>query len=85
HRGNARLPVTITGENLPPGLHVAPTTIPNDTRGAVVLWADADAADWTGPIDLVATAEVDGQPIRRVVRPHSRVWNNSGTSLISRR
>lgn len=84
HRGNARSDVTITGEDLPPGLHVAPTTITNNTRGHVVLWADDNAPDWTGPIRLVATSTTDGKTIRRVVRPYSRVWNNSGTSLVHR-
>ncbi|AMV18849.1 hypothetical protein [Planctomyces sp. SH-PL14] len=84
HRGNARSDVTITGEDLPPGLHVAPTTITSNTRGHVVLWADDNAPDWTGPIRLVATSTTDGKTIRRVVRPYSRVWNNSGTSLVHR-
>ena len=84
HGGNARSDVTITGEDLPPGLHIAPTTITNNTRGHVVLWADENAPDWTGPIRLVATSTTDGKTIRRIVRPYSRVWNNSGTSLVHR-
>ena len=84
HRGNSRSDITITGENLPPGLHIAPTTITNDTRGSVVLWADADAPDFTGPIQLVASSQTDGKLLRRAVRPYSRVWNNSGTSLVHR-
>ena len=84
HRGNSRAAVTFTAENLPPGLHVAPTTIPNDTRGTLVLWADSDATDWTGPIQLFASTEVDGMLLRREVRSHSRTWNNSGTSLVQR-
>ena len=84
HRGNARSNVTITGEDLPPGLHVAPTSITSNTRGHVVLWADEDAPDWTGPIRLVATSTTDGKTIRRIVRPYSRVWNNTGTSLVHR-
>src|SRR5205085_2058643 len=50
-------PVTITAEGLPEGLHAAPTTINGDNRGVVVLWADADAADWVGPVKLTATAK----------------------------
>lgn len=84
HRGNARGAVTITGGNLPPGLHVATTTIPNDTRGVVVLWADDDAPEWTGPIDLIATTEIDGQVIRRRVRPYARVRSEQGSSVPTR-
>jgi hypothetical protein len=84
HRGNTRCNVTVTAENLPPGLHVAPTTITSDMRGPLVLWADADAPEYTGPLQLIATAEIDGQQIRRAVRSYCRVWNNSGTSLAMR-
>jgi hypothetical protein len=78
-------PVIVTAENLPPGLHAAPTTIDNNSRGVFVLWADADAPAWTGMIDLVATGVRDGQSFRREVRPYSRVWNNAGTSRPQRR
>jgi len=47
--------VTLTAEDLPPGLHAAPTVIPYNTRGVFVLWADDKAADFTGPIRLLAT------------------------------
>lgn len=84
HRGNTRQDITVTAENLPPGLHVATTTIPTDNRGVLVLWTDPDAPEWTGPISLTATANVDGREIRREVRSYSRIWNNSGTSLVQR-
>lgn len=80
HRGNVRCDVTITAEQLPPGVHLTPTTIVNDIRGTLVLWADADAPDFTGPIRLWATAEHEGRTIRREVRPYSRVRGNAGTS-----
>ncbi|MCA9222722.1 MAG: PPC domain-containing protein, partial [Planctomycetales bacterium] len=73
-------PVTLTAENLPPGMHFQPTTITNNTRGTFVLWADDDAPDATGFVRLIATGEVDGREFRREVRPYTRVWNNSGTS-----
>ena len=38
-------PVTITAEDLPPGVYAAPVTITNNTRGRFVLWADDNAAD----------------------------------------
>ena len=66
-------PVTITAEGLPEGLHAAPTTVTGD-RGAVVLWADADAPEWVGPVKLVATARRGDETITREVRPYSRVW-----------
>src|SRR5262249_36767647 len=47
-------PVIITAEGLPKGLHAAPTFIRGNTNAAVVLWADADAPDWVGPVKLIA-------------------------------
>jgi len=82
HHGNSRTPFTITGENLPAGLHVAPTTITNNNRGTVVLWADAEAPEWTGPINLIATAQVDGQTLVRTVRPYTRVSGNTGSAAM---
>jgi hypothetical protein len=71
-------PITITAEKLPPGLHVSPTVINNNSRGTLVIFADDDAAAFTGPIKLIATGKRGGETIRREVRPYSRVWNNAG-------
>ncbi len=77
-RGGYNGPVTITADKLPPGLHVAPTTLTNSTRGTLTLWADENAPDWAGTIELTATGVRDGKPFRREVRPYTRVWNNAG-------
>jgi hypothetical protein len=69
--------VTITAEGLPKGLHVAPTTINNDSRGILVLTADKDAADFVGPIKLTATGKQGDATIVREVRPYTRVWNST--------
>jgi hypothetical protein len=73
--------ITLTAEGLPPGVHALPTTI-RDSRGTFVLWADADAAHWTGPIKLVATGKRGDSILRREVRPYTRVWAeaNMGSS-----
>ncbi len=83
--GEAGSEITITADNLPAGMHVPPTTINNDTRGTLVMWADEDAADWTGPIRLIATMDVEGRSVQRLVRPYTRVANNDGTSQVSRK
>jgi hypothetical protein len=77
HRDGNSTPVTIGAKNLPPGVHFQPTTIPSDSRGAFVLWADENAPDFLGPIELVASYESGGQKIERLVRPYTRVWNDS--------
>lgn len=71
--------ITVTAEGLPPGLHAGPLTITNNNRGTLVLWADDNAAPWTGPIKLFATAKVDDTTLRREVRSFCRVFNQVGS------
>lgn len=70
--------ITLTAENLPPGVHAAPTVISNNSRGVFVLWADDNAADFVGPIKLFASGrQSETTPsLRREVRPYSRVWTD---------
>jgi hypothetical protein len=68
-------PITLTAEGLPPGLHALPTTV-TDTRGTFVLYADADAPEWTGTVKLFATGKRGDETLRREVRPYTRVWSN---------
>jgi hypothetical protein len=78
-------PITLTAEGLPPGLHASPTTI-RDSRGTFVFWADADAADWVGPVKLIAAGKAGDEMLRREVRPYTRVWSeaNLGSSRPTR-
>jgi len=77
-RDNHRGPITLTAKNLPPGVHAAPTTIHDGTRGTFVIWADPSAAEWIGEIQLEATGEgPDGRQIVRDVRPYTRVWQQA--------
>jgi hypothetical protein len=73
-------PITLTAEGLPKGLHALPTTIANDTRRTLVLWADADAAEWTGPVQLIATGRQGDTVLKRTVRPYTRVWSEANVS-----
>ncbi|HEY3788083.1 MAG TPA: PPC domain-containing protein [Urbifossiella sp.] len=70
-------PIAITASGLPKGVHAIPTTINNDNRGVFVLWADKDAADWIGPVKLMAEGKSGEQKIVREVRPYSRVWQST--------
>jgi hypothetical protein len=76
-------PVTIIAEDLPKGLHAAPTIINGDNHGILVLWADADAPDWVGPVKLTATAKRGDTELIREVRPYTRV--STSTQLSSSR
>lgn len=70
--------ITVTAEHLPPGLHVLPAVINNNSRGTLVISADDDAADFVGPISLIATGRRGDAEIRREVRPYTRVWTDAG-------
>ncbi len=77
--GGNQFPTTITAEGLPPGLHVTPTVITNDTRGTVVFWSDDNAAPWTGPLKLIATSKHADRELRHEVRPYTRAFQQSGS------
>jgi len=79
HKEGFSGPITLTAEGLPKGLHAIPTTI-RDSRGTFVLWADADAADWTGPVKLIAIGKRGDILLRREVRPYTRVWQEANVS-----
>ena len=76
YKDGVNAPVTISAEGLPKGVHVQPTTITGDTRGSLILWADADAEDFVGPIRLIATSPRPTGEIRREVRAYCRSWSN---------
>jgi hypothetical protein len=69
-------PVTITAENLPKGLHTAPVVVRGNNNATFVLWADADAPDFVGPVKLIASGKRGDTELRRDVRPYTRVWNS---------
>ncbi len=70
-------PITVTAENLPPGVDVAPTVVNNNSRGTLVISAGDDAADFVGPIKLVAIGKRGDDILRREVRPYTRVWTDA--------
>lgn len=72
-------PVVISASQLPPGVHFRPTSVHN-THGSFVLWADADAALYDGPIELIATGKRGEQTLVHAVRPYARVWNDNPAS-----
>lgn len=82
-------PIKLTAEGLPPGVECPPQMIGSDQRtGVLVLKTKADAADFTGLVQLTATATVNGTELRRPVRMATITWagpqNNPNFPLISR-
>ncbi|WP_254508314.1 PPC domain-containing protein [Anatilimnocola floriformis] len=72
-------PITVTAENLPAGVHSQPTTIYGN-HGAVVLYADDNAANFDGVIKLTATGQRGDETITREVRSYARVWQDNPAS-----
>jgi hypothetical protein len=73
-------PITVTAHGLPQGVTAMPTVLGNNNRGAFVLRADDQAADFTGPISLIATGQRGDQALRREVRPYTRVSTEANKS-----
>lgn len=68
--------ITLTADKLPPGLTMRPQVIAgNQKQSAVVVSAAPEAPPYTGPIQLTATATVDGRKIVREVRAASITWS----------
>ena len=76
--------ITFTAEGLPPGVHCVPTVVNNNSRGTFVLWADDDAADFTGPIKIIATGKRGDETLRREVRAYTRVDSGTNSSQAMR-
>jgi hypothetical protein len=73
--GNFNNDITLSGDDLPPGLSVKPQIISGSQKQAVVVvHADADAKPWAGAINLVGTATVKGQKLTREVRSATVTW-----------
>lgn len=69
--GNFNEEITITGENLPPGVSMKPQVISSLQKVApVVVHADASAKPWAGAIKLVGTAK----KLKREVRSATITW-----------
>lgn len=76
--------ITFAAEELPSGVHCIPTVINNNSRGTFVLWADDDAADFTGPIKIIATGKRGDETLRREVRAYTRVDSGTNSSRAMR-
>jgi hypothetical protein len=68
-------PITLTAEDLPPGVTCPPQIIPPNARqAALVLEATGDANPWAGAIRVLGTATVNNKTLVREARPASITW-----------
>jgi len=73
-------PITVTAQGLPAGVTAAPAVFRNNNRGVFVLRAADDAADFNGPIKLIATGQRGEEVLRREVRAYTRVSTEANKS-----
>ena len=67
--------ITLTGANLPPGVTVKPQTISGAQKQTfIAVSAVPEAHAWEGPIQLMATATVQGKEVVREVRAATITW-----------
>jgi hypothetical protein len=75
-------PVTLTAADLPKGVSCPPQVVgPGQTRGTLVLTADADAADWAGFVTVKGKATVGGETRESAARPFTVTWLTPGTQV----
>ena len=68
--------ITLTGENLPPGIGVRPQRIgAGQKQAALVVHADETAKPWSGAIKIVGTATIKGQKVTREMRSATISWS----------
>jgi hypothetical protein len=69
-------PVTITAKDLPAGIVVKPQVMTPLQKqvNVMVISATAEAKNWEGPIQLVATATIQGKEVVREVRAATITW-----------
>ncbi len=73
--------VTVAANGLPPGVSAKPVVVgPAAKWGVLALRIAPDAAPFTGGFTLTATADVDGKPATRDVRPAAVTWGTGQKS-----
>lgn len=71
---NGEIRVEATG--LPEGITAPPVVIgPGMVEAPLVFTASEDAADFTGPIQILCTADIGSSPVTRVARAGEIVWS----------
>lgn len=75
-RDNYSGPIDITTENLPTGVHAAPSKISaGANNGWLILSAREDASAWIGPLQIIGKAKIADKEITRQARAGAIAWN----------
>ncbi len=68
-------PITLTAENLPPGVACPPQVVgPGLTKATLVLTAGPDAKDWAGFVMVKGAATIKEAAVSHAARPFSVTW-----------
>ncbi len=67
--------ITVIPQGLPAGVAADPLVLSGSSQeGFLTLWASKDAAPWSGKIDIVGTASINGKEEKSIARPASIIW-----------
>lgn len=77
-RSGFKGPVTVSASGLPPGVTCRPVVVaPDRNRVTLVFSAAENTTAWSGPIEIIGTAEVDDQEVHRQALSSSIMGNPS--------
>ncbi|MEX2578681.1 MAG: PPC domain-containing protein [Verrucomicrobiales bacterium] len=69
--------IVVTAEGLPEGVTAEPLVLSGETRqGFLTVWADAEAPEWGGTIDISGVATIEERETKRLARPASIIWGH---------
>lgn len=73
--------IHVSVKGLPTGVSASPVILgPNVNQAAVVFYSDANAADFTGPIEIVGTAKIGDVEVPHSARPATILWPAGGNA-----
>ena len=69
--------IDLAVKGLPPGISFPGATIPEKSNGTYLYFeASAEAAGWTGTVQVIGRSRIDGRAVERQARHATLVWNS---------
>lgn len=74
--------IALEVKGLPPGIRFPGATIPANSNGTYLFFeASREAAGWTGSVQVIGRARVDGRVVEREAQYGSLIWNSGSLRL----
>ncbi len=69
--------IDLAVKGLPPGISFPGATIPEKSNGTYLYFeASAEAAGWTGTVQVIGRSRIDGKAVERQARHATLIWNS---------